>query len=255
LPATLAPHLRHARTRSTTGLLVLLLTLLGVAATPGTAFAATSTHVALSVNAPTVAYGARGGINVRLRNSANQPVPHRWVTLQQHESGDRWSTITRARVDAYGRAFFAPVMRRSTMFRVVHPGDATYAGSSNRTTIRVSSTLGSRAVAEAKRHYGKHYQWGAAGPHRFDCSGFTMYVFGRLGRSLPHSSGAQSQSVRRVANSSKQVGDLIFTWTNGRVTHVGIYAGNNTMWAATKSGDIVRTQTLYSRNYTVGRVA
>lgn len=120
---------------------------------------------------------------------------------------------------------------------------------------QAATMLGQRAVAEAKTHAGDPYVYGAAGPHRFDCSGFTMYVFGRFGKSLPHNSARQYTVTRHVSKSSRMVGDLIFMRnSSGTITHVGIYAGNNEWWVAPKSGDRVKLQTLYSTNYVVGRV-
>lgn len=121
-----------------------------------------------------------------------------------------------------------------------------------------AATLGSQVVLEASRHQGQPYVYGAVGPTRFDCSGFTLYVFGRFGRRLPHSSSAQytATGVRHVAKSSRIVGDLIFMKSSsGRITHVGIYAGSNRWWVAPKTGDHVKLQTLYSTNYVVGRMA
>jgi cell wall-associated NlpC family hydrolase len=116
-------------------------------------------------------------------------------------------------------------------------------------------TLGERAVAEAKRHLGKPYKWAAAGPDRFDCSGFTLYVFSRLGKSLPHNSTQQARAVRRVPNAQKRLGDLIFTKrSDGTIRHVGIYAGGSDMWAAVQTGDTVRRQSFHGRTYIVGRV-
>ena len=118
-----------------------------------------------------------------------------------------------------------------------------------------AETLGQRAVAEAKRHAGKPYQYGATGPHRFDCSGFTLYVFSRFGKSLPHSSSQQYAKVHKVAKTQKQLGDLIFMRnSSGRITHVGIFAGSGKWWVAPKTGDVVKLQTIYSSNYVVGRV-
>ncbi len=122
-------------------------------------------------------------------------------------------------------------------------------------TATAAPTLGERAVAEAQRHAGKPYRWGAMGPDRFDCSGFTLYVFKRLGRSLPHNSRMQYDAVPKVPNHHKRVGDLIFTRrSNGSIGHVGIYAGGAHMWAAVKSGDVVRKQSFHGRSYSVGRV-
>lgn len=120
-----------------------------------------------------------------------------------------------------------------------------------------AATLGQRAAAEASRHYGKAYQYGAVGPTRFDCSGLTLYVFKRLGRTLPHSSAAQynAPGVRHVSRASLAVGDLVFTIRTGRIRHVGIYAGGNMMWAATQTGDIVRKQSLANRQLVFGRVS
>ena len=121
-----------------------------------------------------------------------------------------------------------------------------------------AATLGQRAVYEASRHKGQPYVYGAAGPTRFDCSGFTLYVYKRLGRSLPHTSAQQytARGVRHIAKSSRTTGDLIFMRnSSGRIVHVGIYAGSNRWWVAPKSGDHVKLQTLYSSNYVVGRVS
>lgn len=121
---------------------------------------------------------------------------------------------------------------------------------------QAAPTLGQRALTEAARHYNKPYQYGAAGPSRFDCSGFTMYVFKRLGRSLPHQSSAQynAPGVKKVTRSTLRFGDLVFTIRNGRIGHVGIYAGNNQMWASTQTGDVVRKQSMSNRTLVFGRV-
>jgi cell wall-associated NlpC family hydrolase len=119
-----------------------------------------------------------------------------------------------------------------------------------------ATTLGQRAVSEAGRHYRAPYQYGAAGPARFDCSGLTSYVFKRLGRTLPHSSASQynATGVRHISRSQLALGDLVFTIRSGQIRHVGIYAGNNQMWAATQTGDVVRKQSLSGRTLVFGRV-
>lgn len=115
-------------------------------------------------------------------------------------------------------------------------------------------SLGQRAVAEAARHLNAPYQWAAAGPNRFDCSGLTMYVFSRLGRSLPHMASSQYDAVQHVSRAQLAAGDLVFTIRGGSIGHVGIYAGNNQMWAATQTGDVVRKQSLAGRTLVFGRV-
>lgn len=120
-----------------------------------------------------------------------------------------------------------------------------------------AETVGQRAVREAQTHNGKPYVYGAAGPSKFDCSGFTLYVWSRLGKRLPHNSSQQysSSAVRHVAKSARTAGDLIFMKnSSGRITHVGIYASNDRFWVAPKSGDRVKLQALYSSNYVVARL-
>jgi cell wall-associated NlpC family hydrolase len=139
-------------------------------------------------------------------------------------------------------------------FRAFYRGDASYAAASSREVVITATTLGDRAVAEAKRHKGATYRYGAAGPDHFDCSGLTMYVYGRLGKKLPHGSSAQSGATQRVANSAKRPGDLIFTYHGSSIGHVGIYAGGSQMWASVQAGDVVRLQSFEGRTYRVGRV-
>jgi cell wall-associated NlpC family hydrolase len=120
-----------------------------------------------------------------------------------------------------------------------------------------AATAGQQAVREASRHQGQPYVYGAAGPTKFDCSGYTMYVWGRLGKRLPHNSSQQysSGAVRHISKESKTVGDLVFTTnSSGRISHVGIYAGGNRWWVAPKSGDRVKLQTLYTNSYVVARL-
>ena len=267
MPATLAPRCPHAPAqavgtrpalRALTALLALALSLAGlVALRPARVAAATARPVEVHFrpSATSVPYGGTVQLYVFLRSAdTHTPLANLDVRIDGIKDG-AWTGVGTVRTNAQGRASLPRTLYSTRTYRARWVGNATWAArTSTSITVKVSSTLGSRAVSESTRHYGKPYQWGAVGPDRFDCSGFTRYVYGRLGKSLPHSSGQQSTVTRRIDNSQKQVGDLIFTWTSGRITHVGIYAGNGEMWAATKTGDIVRKQTLYSRSYTVGRV-
>ena len=116
-------------------------------------------------------------------------------------------------------------------------------------------SVGDRALAEAVRHLGAPYVFGSAGPRSFDCSGLIQYAFAQVGVSLPRSSGDQYAVVRHIATADRQPGDLIFfRLGGGAVDHVGIYAGNNEIVVAPKSGDHVRYETIWTGAYSVGRV-
>jgi cell wall-associated NlpC family hydrolase len=105
----------------------------------------------------------------------------------------------------------------------------------------VSASVGARAVHVAAAKRGAPYQWGAAGPHRFDCSGLTMWVYARVGKRLPRTAAGQYAATRHIPASSRRPGDLVFYKTrSGYVYHVGIYAGAGRLWQAPRTGDHVR---------------
>jgi peptidoglycan DL-endopeptidase LytE len=88
---------------------------------------------------------------------------------------------------------------------------------------------------------GSPYRSGGTTPSGFDCSGFTSYVFGQFGVELPRTSSEQFSVGTSVGRDNLQVGDLIFfdTSFSGRISHVGIYVGNNKMiHAATRDVEV-----------------
>jgi cell wall-associated NlpC family hydrolase len=117
-----------------------------------------------------------------------------------------------------------------------------------------AATYQSRVVAEAAHHRGAPYAYGASGPRRFDCSGYTRYVYSRFGKNLPHNSAAQYGRTRHIPRNKMAVGDLLFFRnSSGRIGHVAIYAGHGRMWHAPHSGTVVKLVAIYSNNYVVGR--
>ncbi|MEZ5184689.1 MAG: NlpC/P60 family protein [Candidatus Nanopelagicales bacterium] len=101
---------------------------------------------------------------------------------------------------------------------------------------------------------GKQYVAGAAGPNRFDCSGFTQYVYKKAtGRYLPHYSGAQMNRARRVGMKYLKPGDLLF-YGRGGSQHVSMYIGRGKMVHATNPRTDVRIDSIHNR-YWMGRFA
>lgn len=101
---------------------------------------------------------------------------------------------------------------------------------------------------------GAYYTHGGSGPSGFDCSGFTSYVFSKVGISLPHSSSAQAGVATRV--SSPQPGDLVFVYNGGggSIGHVAIYAGNGYWWEASNPSTGVGLHRAWSSAVSYGRV-
>jgi cell wall-associated NlpC family hydrolase len=166
-----------------------------------------------------------------------------------------WTHLGTKTLNANGVTQVAFTVQRSTYVLAKFLGTGSYAPSSSYGTVSAVSAIGQRAVTEASRHKGAPYQYGATGPTRFDCSGFTRYVWARLGKSLPHNSGQQYGAVRHVAKANKKIGDLIFIYGSGGIYHVGIYAGNGYFWHAPHTGDVVKKAPIYTSSYYVGRVA
>lgn len=97
-------------------------------------------------------------------------------------------------------------------------------------------------IAEAKKHIGKPYVWGAAGPDSFDCSGFVSYVLKKTGLSLGadrittstaiaflNGKGVTSYKYSTNEDNPKNAkkGDLIFYYdSSGEDMHMGIYIEN-----------------------------
>jgi cell wall-associated NlpC family hydrolase len=134
-----------------------------------------------------------------------------------------------------------------------------------RTSDRSSSATASRSTARdytslkpaaggvlgiAAQYEGLMYSYGGTSPSTgFDCSGFTQYVFGRVGISLPRTADAQRAATTRVSN--PQPGDLVFF--GSPAYHVGIYAGNGMMWDSPRSGKAVALRSIWSSSVTYGR--
>ncbi|MGQ0841762.1 NlpC/P60 family protein [Actinokineospora sp.] len=74
----------------------------------------------------------------------------------------------------------------------------------------------------------------------FDCSGLMIYAYAGVGIRLPHYSGYQATSGRRVPLNQMAPGDMLFWSTGGRIHHVAMYIGNGQMVEAPYSGSRVR---------------
>lgn len=100
-------------------------------------------------------------------------------------------------------------------------------------------------VVIAKQYLGVRYVWGGSTPSGFDCSGYTRYVYAKVGVNLPHRAASQAWYGRSVTE--PRIGDLVF-WGQP-ATHVGIYIGRGMFIAAPHSGTSVRIAPLYGHPY------
>ena len=115
---------------------------------------------------------------------------------------------------------------------------------------------------DAKRFLGVPYVWGATGPSKFDCSGFTQWVYRDSGINIPRVSRDQARVGKFVRYEDLQRGDMVFFDTKkkrqGKVTHVGIYLGNGDFIHASSAGKSVviynfDNKTFYKKRFLWGR--
>lgn len=123
----------------------------------------------------------------------------------------------------------------------------------------LSQSQRSTIVSAATSQVGLAYSYGACSPGvAFDCSGLTMWAYGRAGISLSHSSAAQYRTVVSAGNlktdaSQLVAGDLVFYQTGGNIRHVGIYIGGGQVCHASDySVGIVITSISYSPGFCGG---
>ncbi|HGJ8838499.1 TPA: C40 family peptidase [Neisseria gonorrhoeae] len=91
----------------------------------------------------------------------------------------------------------------------------------------------------------------------FDCSGFMQHIFKRaMGINLPRTSAEQARMGAPVARSELQPGDMVFFRTLGgsRISHVGLYIGNNRFIHAPRTGKNIEITSL-SHKYWSGKYA
>jgi cell wall-associated NlpC family hydrolase len=109
-------------------------------------------------------------------------------------------------------------------------------------------------VGVAMQYLGIPYRWGGSSPSTgFDCSGFVMYVFSRVGVSLPRVVSAQYTVGVPVSRSELQPGDIVFFNSLG---HNGIYIGGGQFIHSPHTGDVVKISSLsgyYTDNWVGAR--
>lgn len=93
--------------------------------------------------------------------------------------------------------------------------------------VKAIAVTRTRVVSLAKQYLGVPYVWAGSSPRGFDCSGFVLYVYKKLGVNLPHLAASQYNCGRQVNRSQLQPGDLVFFYRP--IHHVGIYIGNGLM--------------------------
>ncbi|MEG0559348.1 MAG: C40 family peptidase, partial [Muribaculaceae bacterium] len=94
----------------------------------------------------------------------------------------------------------------------------------------IALEMADSVLAYADNFLGTRYSRGSAGPTRFDCSGFTSYVFSQFGYDLNRSSKGQFADGVNIHKESIMPGDLVFfggSRAASSIGHVGIVVSVN----------------------------
>jgi cell wall-associated NlpC family hydrolase len=210
---------------------------------------AAASHLKLAVQAAV----ARQQAFVRASQAKRNSLAKQAASAQAHVAAlksARQAALAAAAAAAAAKAAAAAAAASSAQGSTTAPSWASSSGA--------SATQGDVAANWALTQLGKPYQWGAAGPDTYDCSGLTMMAWARAGVSLLHYTGYQWEEGPHVPLDQLQRGDLLFYATDNSdpatIHHVGIYIGNGMMVDAPFTGADVRIDSIYQPGTPIGAV-
>jgi len=210
-----------------------------------------------SVNTSTVSLGSKVRVTSKVINpKTGKVVTSGRVRLQAYRKG-KWQNWGSTPISKSGTAVIYGKPGVSGYLRTEYFGNSAYKTAyAKRIYVKVSVNKGAKILAEAKKHTGALYKFAAAGPSRFDCSGYTMYVYKKaVGKKLPHKANSQQHYGKAVSKGSKKVGDLIIFRSGSYGYHAAIYAGSGYMYDSPHTGARVGKHKIYGSNYVVRRLA
>jgi cell wall-associated NlpC family hydrolase len=113
------------------------------------------------------------------------------------------------------------------------------------------------AVDIVVKQKGDPYDYGASGPHRFDCSGLIYYSYRKAGfTNVPRTSDDQARFADRIRKKNMRRGDLMFFYDGGGVYHVSVFLGwhngRRQMMHAPSTGERVHRATPWTSQWYAG---
>ncbi len=119
--------------------------------------------------------------------------------------------------------------------------------SSSKRTAALSRREADELIGNAMGLLGVSYRFGGTSASSgFDCSGFMQHIFRKTMQiNLPRTSAEQAKMGVAVSRSELQPGDMVFFSTSrGRISHVGLYIGNNRFIHAPRTGKSIEITSL-----------
>ncbi len=116
-----------------------------------------------------------------------------------------------------------------------------------------SYTQQQQIIAIAKAQLGKPYRYGGKSPRTgFDCSGLINFSYKKAGLKIPRTTIQLYREAYPIKRSQLKKGDLVFFKINKRkISHVGLYLGNNKFIHAPSSGKRVKIANMNDKYWRV----
>jgi len=125
----------------------------------------------------------------------------------------------------------------------------TDAGWSNWGEGNPESSFREQIVQTAMAMMGTPYVYGGATPRGFDCSGLVQYSYQKAGINVPRTSRGQYRSAKPVSVAAARPGDLVFFASGQKISHVGIYLGDDEFIHAPETGQSVKISSIQDGYY------
>ncbi|WP_460370268.1 C40 family peptidase [Actinocorallia lasiicapitis] len=113
----------------------------------------------------------------------------------------------------------------------------------------------SRAINSGYTKINMPYVWGGESDAEggYDCSGLVQWAFRQAGIAMPRVAEDQARTGPWLPFNQARPGDLLI-WANdpsapGRISHIAIFLGGDKMLVAPRTGDVIKIQQVYLRNF------
>ncbi len=202
-----------------------------------------------------------GGFSISYAANTQHPVKveasfQQAARINAQESRSSYGSVALTAFGRYTQPYIQPFMVATQVAetkRFIQPRHYVAAAAPRR-----GGDAAERVINVGSKQLGKKYRWGGENPlSGFDCSGLVQYSMKTgAGVVLPRTAADQYAVSTKVPAAQAMRGDLVFfnTSRRKRISHVGIYLGNNIFLHAPRAGKRIERAVIsgYWQNRLIG---